>query len=105
MDRFFDNYVMTAMQKPVSEALRAGATRKEEAMAEARQALDTAYAWLEERLSGRTWAAGEGFTMNFLAALIKAVPRIHTVLTDNGSSSATAFGTAQAALLMRAEGN
>ena len=58
MDRFFDNYVMTAMQKPVSEALRAEATRKEEAMAEARQATDTAYAWLEERLSGRTWAAG-----------------------------------------------
>src|SRR5271154_4731262 len=58
MDRFFDNYVMTAMQKPVSEALRAEATRKEEAMAEARQALETAYAWLEERLSGRTWAAG-----------------------------------------------
>ena len=43
MDRFFDNYVMTAMQKPVSEPLRAEATRKEEAMAEARQALDTAY--------------------------------------------------------------
>src|ERR1700683_1818017 len=34
MDRFFDNYVMTAMQKPVSEALRADATRKEEAMVE-----------------------------------------------------------------------
>jgi glutathione S-transferase len=68
MDRFFDNYVMTAMQKPVSEALRAEATRKEEAMAEARQALDTAYAWLEERLSGRTWAAGESFTMADCAA-------------------------------------
>ena len=68
MDRFFDNYVMTAMQKPVSEALRADATRKEEAMAEARQALDTAYAWLEERLSGRIWAAGESFTMADCAA-------------------------------------
>ena len=49
MDRFFDNYVMTAMQKPVFEALRAEGARKEEAMAEARQALDTAYAWLEEQ--------------------------------------------------------
>jgi glutathione S-transferase len=68
MDRFFDNYVMTAMQKPVSEALRVDATRKEEAMAEARQALDTAYAWLEERLSGRIWAAGESFTMADCAA-------------------------------------
>jgi glutathione S-transferase len=68
MDRVFDNYVMTAMQKPVAEALRAEGARKEEAMAEARQALDTAYAWLEERLSGRTWAAGESFTMADCAA-------------------------------------
>jgi glutathione S-transferase len=37
-------------------------------MAEACQALDTAYAWLEERLSGRTWAAGESFTMADCAA-------------------------------------
>ena len=68
MDRFFDQYVMTAMQKPVSEALKAEGGRKDEAMAEARQALDTAYAWLEERLSGRTWAAGEDFTMADCAA-------------------------------------
>jgi glutathione S-transferase len=68
MDRFFDNYVMTPMQKPVSEALRAEGGRKEEAMAEARQALDTAYAWLEERLFGRVWAAGESFTMADCAA-------------------------------------
>jgi glutathione S-transferase len=68
MDRFFDNYVMTAMQKPVSEALRVEGARKEEAMAEARKALDTAYAWLEKRLGGRTWASGESFTMADCAA-------------------------------------
>jgi len=68
MDRFFDNYVMTAVQKPVSEALRADGARAEEARADARQALDTAYAWLEERLAGRTWAAGDGFTMADCAA-------------------------------------
>jgi glutathione S-transferase len=68
MDRFFDNHVMTPMQKPVSEALRAEGGRKDEAMAEARQALDTAYAWLEDRLSGRTWAAGERFTLADCAA-------------------------------------
>lgn len=68
MDRFFDNYVMTAMQTPVFEALRAEGGRKEAAMAEARQALDTAYAWLEERLSGKTWAVGESFTMADCAA-------------------------------------
>jgi glutathione S-transferase len=68
MDRFFDNYIMTAMQKPVLEALRAESGRKEEAIAEARNALDTAYAWLEHRLTGRTWAAGETFSMADCAA-------------------------------------
>ena len=63
MDRFFDNYVMAEMQKPVFEALRAEGARKEVAMAEARQALETAYSWLENRLDDRTWAAGEAFTM------------------------------------------
>jgi glutathione S-transferase len=68
MDRFFDNYIMTAMQKPVLEALRAESGRKEEAIAEARNALDAAYAWLEHRLTGRTWAAGETFSMADCAA-------------------------------------
>lgn len=68
MDRFFDNYVMTAMQKPVAEALRTEGARKELAMVEAREALDAAYAWLEQRLDGRTWAAGESFTMADCAA-------------------------------------
>jgi glutathione S-transferase len=68
MDRFFDNYVMTPMQKPVAEALRREGARKEAAMAEACQELDTAYAWLEARLSGRTWAVGESFSMADCAA-------------------------------------
>ena len=68
MDRFFDNYVMTAMQRPVFEALSADAARKAEAMADARKALDTAYAWLETRLHGRAWAAGADFTMADCAA-------------------------------------
>lgn len=68
MDRFFDNYIMTAMQQPVFEALRGEGGRKETAMDEARQALDKAYAWLEGRLSGRTWAAGEAFTLADCAA-------------------------------------
>ena len=68
MDRFFDTYVMSAMQKPVLEALKGERGRTEEALAEARSALDTAYAWLEERLAGRTWAAGEDFSMADCAA-------------------------------------
>ena len=68
LDRVFDNYVMTEMQKPVLEAIRPESGRRDEAMASAREALDTAYAWLEKRLAGRTWAAGENFTMADCAA-------------------------------------
>ena len=68
MDRFFDNYIMTEMQKPILEAIRPNNGRKDAAMAEARTALDTAYAWLEARLDGRAWAAGDTFTMADCAA-------------------------------------
>lgn len=68
MDRFFDNYVMDVMSKPVFAAIKGDAARKDEAMAEARQGLDTAYAWLEERLKDRIWAAGEDFSMADCAA-------------------------------------
>jgi glutathione S-transferase len=68
MDRFFDNYVMNVMQVPVAEALRAGDGRKETALAEAARALETAYAWLEGRLNGRVWAAGDSFSLADCAA-------------------------------------
>jgi glutathione S-transferase len=68
MDRFFDNYVMSAMQQPVFEALRAEGNRREEAMAQARKALDLAYGWLETRMADRNWAAGESFSLADCAA-------------------------------------
>jgi glutathione S-transferase len=68
MDRFFDNYVMSAMQKPVFEALRQDGARREEAMAEAQSALDTAYSWLDVQLAGRRWAAGDSFSLADCAA-------------------------------------
>lgn len=68
MDRFFDQYIMSAMQKPVFEALRTDGGRKDEVMAEAVQALGTSYGWLEKRLQGRAWAAGDSFTMADCAA-------------------------------------
>lgn len=68
LDRFFDIDVMTAMQKPVFEALRTDGTRKDETMAQARQALDLAYGWLEQRLQGRTWAAGDRLSLADCAA-------------------------------------
>jgi glutathione S-transferase len=68
MDRFFDNYMMDVMTKPVFEAIKGEPGRTGLALAEARPALDTAYAWLEDRLKGRVWAAGEEFGMADCAA-------------------------------------
>ena len=67
LDRFFDNYVMTPMNKPVAEALRPDG-RRETALGEAAKELETAYAWLETALATRTWAAGESFSMADCAA-------------------------------------
>jgi glutathione S-transferase len=68
LDRFFDNDVMTAMQKPVLAALRQDNARLDEALAEASRALELAYGWLEQRLEGRTWAAGETLSLADCAA-------------------------------------
>ena len=68
MDRFFDNYIMEAMQRPILETLRKADGRRETAMAEAGVALDTAYGWLETWLAGRTWGVGERFSMADCAA-------------------------------------
>lgn len=68
MDRFFDNHVMTRVQQPVSEALRPDGGRKEEALAKSAEALDAAYGWLEKRLTERTWAAGDRFSLADCAA-------------------------------------
>ncbi len=68
LDRFFDNHVMTPMSAPVIEALRGADGRKDTALAEAAIAIDTAYAWLETRLAGRSWAAGDSFSLADCAA-------------------------------------
>lgn len=67
MDRFFDNHVMTPMQLPVFEALRPNG-RREDALQRAAATLEASYAWLERRLQGRTWAAGDDFGMADCAA-------------------------------------
>ena len=68
LDRFFDNDVMSAMQKPVFEVLKTDGSRKLQVLAEAKTALDRAYAWLEQRLQGRTWAAGDSLSLADCAA-------------------------------------
>jgi glutathione S-transferase len=69
MDRLFDNYVMTPMQAIVSDHIRPAGTQDPYRVQEARALLAKAYALLEERITGRAWAAGEAFTLADCAAL------------------------------------
>jgi len=68
LDRFFDNYMSTPQQKMVFDALRAEADRDPFGVREARAMLDTAYAWLDTHMAGRTWAAGDAFSLADCAA-------------------------------------
>ena len=63
MDRFFDNYISTPQQKVVADALRPESERDARGVADARTSLDTAYAWLDKTMAGRTWAAGDSFSL------------------------------------------
>ncbi|MGJ4728184.1 glutathione S-transferase family protein [Luteimonas sp. SDU101] len=68
LDRFFDNYVSTPQQKFVFDALRPEGARDPHGVAEAGVLLDTAYAWLDARMAGRTWAVAERFSLADCAA-------------------------------------
>ena len=68
LDRFFDLHVMNVMQHAVSAALTGDPIKRQEGLAFAVEKLELAYAWLEGQLAGRTWAAGEEFTMADCAA-------------------------------------
>lgn len=63
LDRVFDNYVMTPMTKMVGNAMRGIDDRDAAGVADARALLDKSYAWLDTWLAGRTWAAGDAFTL------------------------------------------
>ena len=68
MDRFFDNYVMTPMQRIVLDSLRAVEDRDSQGVAEAKSLLNTSYGWLNEVLSEQEWAAGGSFSLADCAA-------------------------------------
>ncbi len=63
LDRFFDNYVMTPMQKVVFDAIRPAGQRDPYGVDEARKLLDKSYCWLDGTLAGREWAAGGSFSL------------------------------------------
>lgn len=63
LDRVFDNYISTPQQKLVIDALRTEGAHDPQGVADARKLLRTTYAWLDGQLAGRTWAAGEKFSL------------------------------------------
>lgn len=63
MDRVFDNHVANHQARIVFDTLREPDQRDPKGVADARAALDIAYAWLDARMATRTWACGDAFTL------------------------------------------
>jgi glutathione S-transferase len=68
MDRFFDSYVMTPMQKIVFDRMRQRPDHDPHGVADARAMLDAAYRWLDGTIASRQWACGDGFSLADCAA-------------------------------------
>lgn len=68
LDRIFDNQVMGQMQRVVNDALRPPERRDPVGVAEAKAMLDKIYAWLDQWLEGRDWAAAGQFSLADCAA-------------------------------------
>ena len=62
-DRFFDQHVHTPMQTVTGNLLRPKSERDPFGVAQAERKLRTAYDIIERRMAGRTWAAGDRFTL------------------------------------------
>jgi glutathione S-transferase len=67
-DRFFDNYVMTPMQKIVGDRLRPAGRRDPHGVEEARAQLRRAYEIVDAHMATRTWALGDAFSLADCAA-------------------------------------
>lgn len=68
MDRVFDLHVSVPQQKFVFDVLRPEADRDPYGVAQAGQALDAIYAWLDQRMANRQWAVGDDFSLADCAA-------------------------------------
>jgi glutathione S-transferase len=67
-DRMFDLYVMTPMQAFTADLLRPEPERDALNVAQAKAGLSSAYAFIDRRLEGRTWVAGDAFSLADCAA-------------------------------------
>jgi glutathione S-transferase len=68
LDRLFDLYVQDPMQRIVGDRIRPAGAQDPHGVAQARSQLAMAYDLLETELAGRTWAAGETFSLADCAA-------------------------------------
>lgn len=67
-DRLFDLYVMAPMQALTGDLLRPEGERDPFGAAQAREKLQSAFAFIDQRMAGRTWACGEAFSLADCAA-------------------------------------
>jgi glutathione S-transferase len=67
-DRFYDHYVNDPMSKIVTDRIRPPGRNDPHGVEEARRLLRTALDMVEAEMGGKTWAAGEAFTMADCAA-------------------------------------
>ena len=74
LDRFFDLYVMEAMQFSVDTKLGRYPMTAEQGHALAKERLERAYAWLDGHMANRVWAAGDDYTLADCAAYPLAWP-------------------------------
>ena len=68
LDRFLDLYIHVPMQKIVTDRMRPPGGNDSLGVEQAKDLLGTAYDILDERLAGREWANGAGFSMADCAA-------------------------------------
>jgi glutathione S-transferase len=68
LDRFFDQQIHEPMQKHVGDKLRPEGKRDPYGVEQAHAQIEKAYEILEGTLAGRTWAAGETFSLADCAA-------------------------------------
>jgi glutathione S-transferase len=62
-DRILDLYVQTPMQKYIVDRLRPKGTQDTYGVEEAMRILQTSYGMLDKHLAGRTWLAGDSFSL------------------------------------------
>ena len=68
LDRFFDLHIHLHMQKIVGDRLRPAGSKDPHGVEDARTRMAAALGMAEKQMAGRTWAAGETFTLADCAA-------------------------------------